>query len=422
MNNKLYVCDSCGAEFVKWAGKCSQCGEWNSLKEIIVGVSPGGRKRAQASKTTKLSKIKEGEIRTIKSGISEFDLVLGEGIVTGSIILVGGEPGIGKSTLLLQALDKIAKERRIIYVSGEESFAQIKSRADRLKIKNDMELLSETDVEKIIATARKVKPALLVVDSIQSVMDANVNSGSGSISQVKACGLALQRFAKNSGVSVVIIGHVTKTGVVAGPKTLEHLVDTVVYLEGDRYNIFRILRCSKNRFGSVNEVGIFEMTSRGLAEVKKASSELISQRSSKREGSAITAIIEGTRPFLIEIQALATKSYMGFPQRKASGFDYNRMQLLLKDPSCDLAAAMAVVSAVKKKPIKKDLAIIGEVGLSGDVRSVPFMVKRIKEIKSLGFKKIIIPHVSGKILTTKDKSVKIIEVRNIKEAIGKSLA
>lgn len=449
MVKKAYVCDSCGAEFVKWAGKCSSCGEWNSLKEMTISGVTSSSKKAQVSTTTKLSKVSIDNFDRIKSGVSEFDLVMGGGITRGSVILLGGEPGIGKSTLILQIIDKIIENNgsKILYVSGEESFSQIKSRADRLKIKNEIELLSETDADVVLATAQKLKPLLVVIDSIQVMADNSVASSSGSISQVKAVGLKFQNFAKSSGIPVILIGHVTKTGAVAGPKTLEHLVDTVAYLEGERFHTFRILRCSKNRFGSVNEVGIFEMGSHGLSQVKNASEEFLAQRKERLEGSAITVILEGTRPFLTEVQALASKSYLGFPQRKASGFDYNRMQLLLavlfaragvkinnfdiylnvvggfkvKDPACDLAAAVAIASAVKKKPIIKDLAILGEIGLGGDVRSITNLSKRVKEVKNLGFKKVIVPKAPGKILTTSDKSFKIIEVRDLREAIKKSL-
>jgi len=452
MNKKVFVCDSCGAEFAKWAGKCSSCGVWNSIKEINISDVSVSSKKAKPVNTTKLSKVSIDDFDRIKSGVSEFDLVMGGGITKGSIVLLGGEPGIGKSTLILQIADKLSGDRitrshPVLYVSGEESFAQIKARADRLKIENELELLSETDSDVIIATAKKVKPIVLVIDSIQTMIDTSVASSSGSISQVKTVGLKFQKFAKEIGIPVILIGHVTKTGAVAGPKTLEHLVDTVAYLEGERFHTFRILRCSKNRFGSVNEVGIFEMGSSGLKQVKNASEEFLTQRKEKLEGSAITVILEGTRPFLTEVQALASKSYLGFPQRKASGFDYNRMQLLLavlfaraqikisnfdiylnvvggfkvKDPACDLAACVAIASAVKKKPIIKDLAILGEIGLGGDIRSIINLSKRIKEVKNLGFKKVIVPKSPGIALTTKDKSFKIIEARDLKEAIKLSL-
>ena len=450
---EIYVCNSCGAEFPKWAGKCDACGEWNTLKEMrIDDLHMGVSKKARSQKTEKLSKVKIDNFEKIKTGISEFDLSIGGGFIPGSVMLLGGEPGIGKSTLILQMADNLSlghvtQISKVLYVSGEESFGQIKTRANRLKIKSNIELLAETDVRDIIATAKKLKPIIVIVDSIQTIIDPSISSSAGSIAQVKAGGLLLQKFAKESNIPVVLIGHVTKQGGVAGPKTLEHLVDTVAYLEGERFHSLRILRCSKNRYGSVNEVGVFEMTQRGLSQVKNASAQILSQRKDKTEGSAITVILEGTRPFIIEIQALASKSYLGFPQRKASGFDYNRMQLLIavlasraglgvgnydiylnivgglkvKDPSCDLAAAVAIASAIKKKSIKKDLVILGELGLAGDIRTVLNLGKRIKEAKSLGFKKVIVPKFLNKKLTSKDRSFKMIEVGDLKEAIRKSL-
>lgn len=454
MNKSVFVCDCCGAEFGKWSGKCSQCGEWNSLKEIKIDQGSGflgKQKKTKPQKTEKLSRVKIDNFTRIKSGISEFDSSIGGGFVPGSIVLLGGEPGIGKSTLILQIANKLSfgqSQNPVLYVSGEESFAQIKSRAERLNIKSEIELLSEVDVDNIIATAQKIKPIILIVDSIQTIYKSEVNSSAGSIAQVKAGGMALQKFAKENNIPVVLIGHVTKSGAVAGPRTLEHLVDTVAYLEGERFHSFRILRCSKNRFGSVNEVGLFEMTGKGLSQVKDASREVVDQRQDKNEGSAVTIVLEGSRPFLVEIQALAAKSYLGFPQRKASGFDYNRMQLILavlssranfrvnnfdiylnvvggfkiKDPSCDLATAIAIASAIKKRPIKKELIILGELGLGGDIRSIINLGKRIKEAKNLGFKKIIVPKSLGKILTSADKSFTIIEVRDIREAIRLSLS
>jgi DNA repair protein RadA/Sms len=449
MKKEIFVCESCGAEFAKWAGKCSACGEWNTLKEMAIGEEKSGSgKRGQAQKIQKLSKIKTDQFIRLKSNFSEFDLVFGGGLVPGSITLLGGEPGIGKSTLILQIADKIsATGNNVLYVSAEESESQIKNRAIRLKIKTDIGILATVDIKDIIATIQKDKPNLVIIDSIQSIFDSDLSTSTGSISQVKTCGILLQRLAKESGICVILIGHVTKQGGVAGPKTLEHLVDAVAYLEGERYHTFRILRCSKNRFGSVNEAGIFEMTNLGLKEVKNPAADLMSQREKSKEGSAVSVVIEGTRPFLVEIQALASKSYLGFPQRKSSGFDYNRMQLILavlasranfrcgnfdiflnvvggfklKDPSCDLAAGVAIASAIYKKPIKKEIILIGELGLSGEIRSVANLAKRIKEAKSLGFKKIIIPKSFGVALTTKDKSFKIIEVEDLKQAIKFSL-
>jgi DNA repair protein RadA/Sms len=450
MKKEIFVCESCGAEFAKWAGKCSVCGEWNTLKEMLISeeVVGGSGKRGEIQKIQKLSTIKNDNFNRLKSNFSEFDLVFGGGLVPGSITLLGGEPGIGKSTLIFQVAEKIAKnQQKVLYASAEESESQIKNRADRLGIKSEIGILCASDVKDIIATVKNFKPTLLIIDSIQSIFNPDISMSAGSISQVKTCGLLLQRLAKESGICVILIGHVTKQGGVAGPKTLEHLVDAVAYLEGERFHTFRILRCSKNRFGSVNETGIFEMTNMGLKEVKNPAADLLAQRQKSKEGSAVSVVIEGTRPFLVEIQALASKSYLGFPQRKSSGFDYNRMQLILavlssranircgnfdiflnvvggfklKDPSCDLAAAIAIASAIYKKSIKKDLVLIGELGLSAEIRSVSNLAKRIKEAKSLGFKGVIVPKEAGKILTSKDKSFKIVEVDNLREAIAKAI-
>lgn len=445
----IYICDSCGEEFLKWAGKCPKCNQWNTIKELRVDLNLPQSTKTISARPQKLSQINIAKFSRLVCGIAEFDTVLGGGFTPGSIILIGGEPGIGKSTIILQIADKISSQddrsstNSVLYVSGEESLQQIKSRADRLKIKGNIELLPENNVDVIVATAKKSKPLLLIVDSIQTIYDEKISASQGSISQVKASALKLQKFAKETGVPTILIGHVTKSGAVAGPKTLEHLVDTVIYLEGERFHSFRILRASKNRFGSVNEVGIFEMTGEGFREVKNPSESILAERNINTEGSSIAVILEGTRPFLIEIQALASKSYLGFPQRKSAGFDYNRMQLLLAilgsraklpvykydiylnivgglkiaDPAADLATLMSIASAIIKKPIPKNICFLGEVGLGGELRSVTRIKERIKEAKALGINQIIVPRNFGEFLTNRSQSFKIKEMQNINQVL-----
>jgi DNA repair protein RadA/Sms len=443
-----FVCNNCGAEYVRWQGRCDNCKEWESLAEVKVASQKSNLKSqrvgAPSAQVLSLDKVDNKGFERIKTNIDEFDRVLGGGVVLGSLVLLGGDPGIGKSTLLLQSLVGISANKnvsKILYVSGEESAQQIKLRAERLKIKNEkIFLLSESDLETILATIEMEKPNLVIIDSIQTVYSPEIASASGSVVQVKNATESLMRMAKVTNVPIFIIGHVTKEGGIAGPKTLEHLVDVVLYLEGDRYQSFRILRGIKNRFGKTSEVGIFEMEQEGMVEVKNPSKVFLEERLEGASGVAISSIIEGNRPFLIEIQALASRSYFGFPKRTASGIDLNRLNLILaiiekrigiemgtndvylnivggirvRENSTDLAVALSIVSAVKNKAIANDVAIFGELGLSGEVRSVPNIERRIEEASRLGFKVAVIPKQNGRKINSK---IKMIEVRTLKEAL-----
>lgn len=437
-SSTVFSCTHCDAQSLKWSGRCLECGKWGTLKESI---SAGQKKVSQkadpklASELSSLSAIGSQSHPRLKSGIAEFDDVLGGGIVTGSLILLGGEPGIGKSTLALQLLEKLASSNNLpLYVSGEESAHQIKLRADRLSIDTaKINFLSQTNVESITATIAKHKPPFVIVDSVQTIYSNDVQTEPGSITQVRACTVKLLETAKQNSVPVILVGHVTKEGQIAGPKTLEHLVDTVLYLEGDRFHAFRILRTVKNRFGPTNEVGIFEMTSKGL-EVIANPYQLFVSSQDNLAGSAITSILEGTRPFLLEIQALVSKTSYASPQRRTSGYDLNRLQLLLavlnkrgghnfsnmdvhvnvvgglkiQDPATDLAVCSALLSAFKDKPLNQKTIILGEVGLAGEVRPVRQLNERLKEANKLGYEKAIIPDQKTKSLLA-IKTVRSIE-------------
>ena len=450
--NTKFVCNNCGAEYIRWQGKCDSCGQWETLEEIKVSPRMSKSKKQMSNFGTSsalisLDKVDSKNFERIKTGIEEFDRVLGGGIVLGSLALLGGDPGIGKSTLLLQSLVGISQDKnveKILYVSGEESAQQIKLRAERLKIQNEkIFLLSENDLENILSTIEIEKPNLVIIDSIQTIASTELASAPGSIVQVKNATDNLMRMAKATNIPVFIIGHVTKEGGIAGPKTLEHLVDVVLYLEGDRYQSFRILRGIKNRFGKTSEVGIFEMEEEGMVEVKNPSKVFLEERLEGASGVAVSAIIEGNRPFLIEVQALASRSYFGYPKRTASGFDINRLNLLIaviekrtgldlssfdvylnivggikiKENAVDLAIALAIVSAAKNKPISSNIALFGELGLSGEVRSIPSMDKKIAEAVKMGFDKIVIPRQNGK-KNLIDKKVQVIEVKTLKEALS----
>ena len=434
----VFLCDECGYESPKWYGKCPSCGAWSSLRERTVsspvkGASPE-RKMQSDSKVTKLSAVTVEKEERISSTIEEFDRVLGGGIVTGSLVLVGGDPGIGKSTLLLQSAMKLSKEYAVLYVSGEESEKQIKMRADRLSDKpGDMNLYCETDIDKIIENANELKPDILVIDSIQTVYSEEISSVPGSISQVRECCMMLMKYAKQSGTAVFIVGHVTKEGTIAGPRILEHMVDCVLYFEGERHQSYRILRAVKNRFGSTNEIGVFEMEGDGLHQVENPSSALLMGRPENTPGSAVVCTIEGTRPILAEVQALVAPSGGGNPRRMGTGIDYNRMTMLLavvekrlglslqncdvyinvagglkiSEPAADLAVISAVVSAYTGKTIPENMAAIGEIGLTGEIRNVNQLDKRIAELEKMGFKKCIVPK-GGKVKKT-DAEIKYAE-------------
>jgi len=407
-NKTVYVCSSCGNEFTTWSGKCLACGEWNTLSKLSVPVLSTPKTNREDIQIEKLSEISIQSSSRQSSGISELDRVLGGGIIPGSLILIGGEPGIGKSTLLLQIADKIDNT---LYISGEESLSQIKQRADRLKINNkSLMLASMTDISSLAEEVEKARPGLIIIDSIQTVQLSMLPSSSGSLPQIKECGLFLQRIAKAKNIPIIIVGHVTKTGDLAGPKVLEHLVDTVLYFEGDRFLENRILRTIKNRFGSTNEVGIFTLNENGMIPVDNPSKLLLTGMV-VNPGNVVTIIMEGKRPLLIEIQALTVKTSFGYPKRTSSGFDLNRLNLLagvitkqtgldlsafdiylnvagglrVSEPAADLAVCGAIISSLKNKSFLGKTCLIGEVGLSGEVRTVGRTKEREKEAERLGY-------------------------------------
>ena len=443
----IFVCSECGNESSKWLGKCPACGAWNSFYEekAVTKTASGSseRKKAEAIKLNTVETIKENRANT---GIEELNRVLGGGLVEGSLVLVGGEPGIGKSTLILELCDKLEGEGDVLYVSGEESAQQVKIRADRLGINNDSIIfLGETDIEVIENEITKLKPKLVVIDSIQTMYSEEITSAAGTVSQVREITARIMRVCKGSGITTILIGHVTKEGNIAGPRVLEHMVDTVLYLEGERYFSYRILRSVKNRFGSTNEVGMFEMKNEGMVEIKNPSEVLISDRSGNPSGSIIVCSMEGTRPMLVELQALSTQSVYGLPRRAVNGIDYNRLIMLiavlekkssmplggqdiylnvvsgikLVEPAADLGTVLSIASVFRNIPINKELVAVGEVGLTGEIRSVNLIDKRIKEAEKMGFKKIIIPESNKKLLKEKYK-IDIIGVSNINEAIKKA--
>ncbi|UCG90983.1 MAG: DNA repair protein RadA [candidate division WOR-3 bacterium] len=411
-----FVCQNCGASFPKWLGRCPSCDEYNTMVEE--SIEPKKSRRTVETPVPKpLSKIPLAKERRRKVGISELDRVLGGGLVNGSLVLLGGDPGIGKSTLMLQISNLVVGSGgKAFYVSGEESGYQIRMRAERLGIEgNNINFLAETELESILACAADSRPDLMVIDSIQTIYKAELTSAPGSVAQVRECGGDLMRFAKERGITTVIIGHVTKFGNIAGPKTLEHIVDTVLYFEGDKDQQYRMVRAIKNRFGSTNEIGVFEMTESGLKEVANPSRLFISDSTSS--GSAVISIIEGSRPLLVEVQALTSPTFFNYPQRVATGIDIKRLSMLLAvlerrigisvygfdcfvnavggikvfEPSSDLGIILAIASSIKNMPIGKGTIVIGEVGLGGEVRPVYAIESRLKEAEKLGFKLAVIP-------------------------------
>ncbi len=438
-----YVCSQCGYDSPKWLGKCPGCGEWNAFVEerISVGKSKGKPSRGlvKSSAPVRLSEIEITEEARVHLPSDELNRVLGGGLVAGSLTLIGGEPGIGKSTLLLQNVLSI-RQRKILYVSGEESATQLKLRAERLgKVADNTYILCETNLENIFATIEDVQPQLLVVDSIQTIFSPDIESAPGSVSQVRECAVALLRYAKESGVPVILVGHINKDGAIAGPKVLEHIVDTVLQFEGDRQYLYRILRSVKNRFGSTSEIGIYEMVQRGLREVKNPSEMLLSEnRDQDMSGIAIGVTIEGARPLLVEVQALVSSAAYGTPQRSVTGFEQRRLNMLLAvlekrarfklgqkdvflnmagglkvvDPAIDLAVVAAVMSSNFDLTISRRTAFVGEVGLSGEIRTVTRIEQRVAEAEKLGFETIYIPRDNLKGVKDKFK-IKIIEVPTV---------
>ena len=443
----VFVCGNCGYESAKWLGKCPACNEWNSFYEekinnvAVSSNNPSGKQKSATPR--KLKEVEGIDATRISTGIGELDRVLGGGLVKGSLVLVGGEPGIGKSTLILQICDKIIGEGKVLYVSGEESAEQVKIRADRLNINNDdIMFLGETDIDIIQEAILNTNPKLVIIDSIQTMYSEDITSAAGTVSQVREITARIIRICKENSITTIIIGHVTKDGNIAGPRVLEHMVDTVLYLEGERYFSYRMLRSVKNRFGSTNELGMFEMKNEGMVEITNPSSILISEREDNPTGSVVVASMEGTRPLLIELQALTSASVFGIPKRTANGFDYNRLAVLIAvlekkaglalggqdvylnvvsgikivEPAVDLGVILACSSSYKNVSIPKDVVAIGEVGLTGEVRAVNMIEKRIKEAEKLGFKKCIIPESNRKLLKDNYK-LDIIGVKNINEAI-----
>ena len=443
----VFVCSECGNESPKWLGKCPACNSWNTFYEQKIEKYTEGNKLEKKinNKPKPLNTYIGQEANRTTTGYSELDRVLGGGLVKGSLILLGGEPGIGKSTLILQLCNKVQGDGNVLYVSGEESAEQIKLRADRLGIQNDELLfLGETDIDIVKEAITETNPKLVIIDSIQTMYSDEITAAAGSVSQVREITSQIMRICKSQYITTIIIGHVTKEGNIAGPRVLEHMVDTVLYLEGERYNTYRILRAVINRFGSTNEIGMFEMREEGMCEVTNPSDILITEREDNPSGSCIVASIEGTRPILVEMQALTTMSVMGVPKRTGNGFDYNRLSVLiavlekraglslgnqdiylniaggmkLSEPAVDLGVAVTVASAYKNIPIAKDVVIIGEVGLTGEVRRINLIEKRLKEAEKLGFKKCIIPENNKKVLKDEYK-LDIIGVKNIGEALKK---
>ena len=447
----VFFCQNCGYESPKWMGQCPGCRQWNTFVEETFSASSGRGisqtmpKAGTRNEPVALTKIQAGEDNRIKTEIEELDRVLGGGIVQGSMVLVGGDPGIGKSTLLLQVCRQLSnKDHKVLYISGEESLRQIKLRAERIGEFNDLLLLMcETNLEAIRSTIERVKPEAVVIDSIQTMYNEEISSAPGSVSQVRESTGILMQIAKGLGISVFIVGHVTKDGSVAGPRVLEHMVDTVLYFEGDRQVAYRILRSVKNRFGSTNEIGVFEMRDKGLDEVKNPSQAMLNGRPTDASGSVVVCSIEGTRPILIEIQALVTRTNFGLPRRTSVGIDYNRVNLLmavlekraglhlgdwdayvnlaggmkLGEPAIDLGIVMAIASSYKNKVVDPELLIFGEVGLSGEIRGVSMAEQRVREAEKLGFTACLMPKANLEGIQGKYQ-IRLIGVANIKEAMN----
>ena len=445
----VFSCASCGYQSPKWLGKCPDCNSWNSFSEEDYAVLSSGEK-------SRVSLYKDGPVLLkdvvardedrLKTNIRELDRVLGGGIVKGSVILIGGDPGVGKSTISLQVSNHLTQQEiKVLYVSGEESVAQTKLRAKRLgeSGSDNLYIVNQTDLSLIIEYIRKLKPQVVIIDSIQVIFDPQISSSPGSVSQVRECAGALTQLAKTTNTSIFIIGHVTKEGTLAGPRVLEHIVDSVLYFEGDRFAIYRILRAVKNRFGSTNEIGVFEMGPEGLIEVKNPSEIFLSERPSNVSGTIVTSILEGTRPLLVEIQSLVSRSSFGYPRRRAQGFDFNRLSLLvavlekrmglalesedifvnvaggikIEDPAADLAVCAVIASSFREQVVMPKAVVLGEVGLSGEIRSISQTLTRINEAEKLGFQHCILPRNSCKNLKLNKTNMELIPVFTVKEAL-----
>lgn len=446
-----YVCQSCGYENPKWLGKCPECMKWNTFVEEIEDKSSKSNHREtfvidkSSQKPININSITIKHEERFSSGINELNRVLGGGIVRGSLVLVGGDPGIGKSTLLLQVSESVAQSgKKVLYISGEESESQIKMRAERLNAKSEnLFIMAENNLNIIEHNLEGFDPDLIILDSIQTVFTPDIASAPGTVSQIKEGTSRFMRISKKMGISTFVVGHVTKEGALAGPKIMEHMVDTVLYFEGERYNTYRLIRAVKNRFGSTNELGVFEMSEKGLQELENPSKALISEKPENASGSVIVSTVEGTRPMLLELQALVSPTSFGIPRRTATGIDFNRVNLLLavlekragmqiqnqdvylnivggikiNEPSMDLGVILAVASGFRNIPISGEVAVTGEVGLTGEIRGVSYIEKRISECRKLGFKKIIIPKSNYE--AVKDvKGIEIWPVENVRQAIN----
>ena len=441
-----FVCTNCGAQTTKWYGRCPECGEWNTLQEETVQSKPSVSKKASAkagsARTVSLDEVTSDSDIRYTTGIEEFDRVLGGGIVEGSVILLGGEPGAGKSTLLLQLCGNVCGQAKVLYISGVESSSQIKLRAKRLGIDtHNLLIANETDISSVINTVREHRPDLCIIDSIQTMEVDGIPSSAGSVAQVRECASALTRCAKAEGIPMIIVGHVNKDGAIAGPKVMEHIVDTVLYLEGDRYLALRILRSAKNRYGSTSEIGIFDMTDKGLFGIANPSMLLLEGAVTDTPGSCVTCVMEGSRPIMAEIQALTTKSNFSVPRRTADGLDFNRANLLIaviekrggyvlsaldvylnvigglniNDTASDLAVASSIVSSLLDKTIPAGTVIFGELGLGGEVRTVSDAEKRVSEAEKLGFTRCVLPASSLRKLNASRYSMELIGISNITE-------
>lgn len=452
MKSKLvYVCSECGYKSPKWVGKCPSCSMWNTLEEEVSLPTQGNARRSVVESAESAQRFSELEIPTymrFKTGQGELDRVLGGGLVSGSVVLISGEPGIGKSTLLMQISDSLGgttvegRNRRVLYVSGEESGGQLKMRADRLGVKGDsLFVLTETNIARVIEETNKIKPDILIVDSIQTMYDSNISSAPSSITQVRECALALISKAKSENISIILVGHINKDGNIAGPKVLEHMVDAVIYFEGERRQQYRIIRAIKNRYGSTNEIGVFEMTDHGLSEIPNPSEMLLAGRPKNVPGNCAVCTIEGTRPIIAEIQALVTPTVFPAPRRTSNGIDYNRLCLILAvlekrlglrfsqndvylnvigglnidEPAADVAIALALISSLTNRTIPDDLIAIGELGLAGECRTVSELEYRVKEAARLGFTKVIVP--AGNSVQSKTDGVSIISINGIYETL-----
>jgi DNA repair protein RadA/Sms len=445
----VYICSNCGYESAKWYGKCPSCNKWGTLdEEVVISESKTSKKATtvinKGLNVLKLDSIDSSREFRFNTGISELNRVLGGGLVKGSLVLLSGDPGIGKSTLLLQICNHLSKDLTVLYVSGEESAYQLKMRAKRLGVKSEnLSVMCETDAEVVCEYLRTEKPDIVMVDSIQTMSIPELSSSTGSITQVRECTNLFMQTSKNNDISTILVGHVNKDGNIAGPKVLEHIVDTVLYFEGERNYSYRILRAAKNRFGSTNEIGVFEMTEMGLSQIESPSMALLSGRPINVSGTCVTCLIEGSRPILAEIQGLATTSGFGNPRRMATGFDYNRMAMLIAilekragyffsnmdcylnivgglradEPASDLAVAVALISSLKDTVIDSETIVFGEIGLAGEIRMVNNCEQRIKESERLGFKRCIIPRQNMKKLNKASfTDIEVIGVRNVREA------